>query len=317
MMEGWMQLDNTLIAVRSRTNSDLLDLAVVLCRQYLPRYLLLAFIGWLPWVLMDIAILWPIIGLRIELSDSIHLYTQEQLYVRFTYLQMLLFAIQLPAATLPLTYWLGQQMFHQRPTWRDIIENYFANLWMKFIALGIVRGIIPMTGAIALLVYSQDAPAVVEYFLLPIVFGGLFWLVRAMRPFVAEVAVLEQYSSKSVARNQNSPASDKRIKFGKRMKSLHELVQSEMVIRFIYIVMVSALLLAIVVCAEMWVVQFFYPRNDWTWWHSCILMPINLILLSVFTTVFRFVSYINTRILLEGWEVRLRLMSEAERLKLE
>lgn len=309
-----MQLDNTLIAVRSRRSLDLLDLTVVLCRKYLLTYVLLAFMGWLPWILIDIAILYPIGVTQIEFSESVVLMSQTQLYLRFAYLQILLFAVQVPAATLPLTYYLGQQMFHQRPTRLDILHNYFANPWMKFVAFGIVRGIIPVSAGVAMLTYSQDMNPVIEMFLFPVVFCGIFWLVRALRPFVSEVMALEQYTGRSLSRKQSVDAAERRGKYGKRMKALHELVQSEMVGRFVYLAIVSSTLLVILVCTELWALQFFNPNMGWTWWHACLLMPFNLILLSVFTTVFRFISYIDTRILLEGWEVRLRLMSEAERL---
>lgn len=309
-----MQLDSTLIAVRSRKSLDLLDLTVVLCKNYLFTYLLLAFVGFLPWIVIDAVILFPIAGTQIEFSESIVLTTQSQIFLRFTYLQVLLFAVQLPAATLPLTYYIGQQMFHQYPSWRDISANYFSHFWMKFISLGIVRGIIPVSATVAILTYSRDMIAPMELFVLPVIICGPFWLVRALRPFVAEVLVLEQYSGKATSSRQGNNAADQKGRYGKRMKALHELLQSEMVGRFIYVSIVSCALLVILVCTELWVFQFFSPNVTWTWWHSYILMPINLVLLSVFTTVFRFVSYIDTRILLEGWEVRLRLMSEAERL---
>ena len=48
-------------------------------------------------------------------------------------------------------------------------------------------------------------------------------------------------------------------------------------------------------------------------WYDRVLIPMVLWLVGLFVVVFRFLSYLDSRIRLEGWELELRLRAEGQR----
>ena len=55
----------------------------------------------------------------------------------------------------------------------------------------------------------------------------------------------------------------------------------------------------------------------WSWgiWMDLFLYPLTLWIVSTWTTVIRFLLYMNSRIRTEGWEIELRLKAEVQRLE--
>ena len=53
---------------------------------------------------------------------------------------------------------------------------------------------------------------------------------------------------------------------------------------------------------------------EWNWLMTTILFPLALWLLTAYVAVYRFLSYLDLRIRLEGWEVELKIRAEANRL---
>ncbi len=309
-----MQLENTLITVRNRDNYDLLDLTIIVMRSNFLRYLQLAAIGWLPWLILDFLLLLPIAGINIQDFESIRIFDQTSLYLRFIYLFSLLFILQAPFALIPLTFYIGQEMFQVRPTFKDALKNYGSHLWLKIVSLGVRGGIVPASILVAITTYSNEYQPAIESFFLPVVLFLPVMIWRSIRPFAPEVISLEQTRSidgQALNRLERSKA------YRRRMKSLHQIVASELFVRFIYVGLIGIGLTVLLGCSVLWFLQIISPDVEWTWLHCFILVPSVYLVVSVFTTIFRFISYIDTRILLEGWEVRLRFISEAERIRIE
>ena len=59
--------------------------------------------------------------------------------------------------------------------------------------------------------------------------------------------------------------------------------------------------------------------GSWQWneLFYIVVVPICLLLVGMLMTVFRYLSYIDSRIQLEGWEIDLRLKAEAQRIELQ
>ncbi len=307
-----MQLDDTLITVRSRSNYELIDLTIILCRNFFSRYLVLALIGWTPWLLMDFLLLLPASGVSIQDIESIILFDQASLHLRFLFLFSILFVMQAPVAMMPLTFSLGQEMFRVRPTYTEAMRSYFSSPMLKVLSQGIKRNVFLSMILVGISVYSGDLYPFIEFFLLPICVFLPTMLVRSTRPFAPEILMLEQ-GDKSTAAKESFLERSRGYK--RRMKSLHRLLTSELTVRFILGSAAVVILTSLAIGAILWFLQFVGPNLSWTWLHSLILVPTIYVLTSIFATVFRFVSYIDARILLEGWEVRVRFMSEAEKLK--
>jgi hypothetical protein len=112
-----VRLDKTRIAVRERTFSEILDLALRVTRAY-ARALLVAFsAGIVPMMLLNA---WLLAGY----SD---LQVQGELEVgfplRYLALMTLLIIIEAPLATAPATLYLGKALFTERPDVRTVLKE--------------------------------------------------------------------------------------------------------------------------------------------------------------------------------------------------
>jgi hypothetical protein len=306
-----MQLDRTLVTIRARNNFDLLDLTSVLCREYFSRFALLTIVSWLPWILIDVAILYPIAFADPRNFESIWIAETFWYHVRFIYLASALIFLQAPLAMLPLTFSLGQQMFGQTPSAKDIWQSERRLVFLKLMQLGFRRCSVPGMILIGISTYSIDVQPLIEFLVLPI-FLLVAAFLRATRPFAPEVISLEQGMS-----TVDSKGSETRKKYSGRMKSLHQLMSSEFVGRFMSMSVILIALTIIFTTTEIWIFQMMQFFQSWNWVVTAIFVPFNLVVLSTFTTVYRFLSYIDSRILLEGWEIQLRFFTEANRFRNE
>lgn len=119
-----MNLDRMTIAVRRRTTPELYDLALLVLRRHLWRLTLVAMIGAAPWIALDA---WLLHGAR---------------GAGFTwYLLLLLAAAQAPLATAPITAFLGEAMFADRPSARTALRTAYA-VWWQLLVLGLLYGIL-------------------------------------------------------------------------------------------------------------------------------------------------------------------------------
>ena len=74
------------------------------------------------------------------------------------------------------------------------------------------------------------------------------------------------------------------------------------------------MMLCSVTLCELFISGVFFGVWTWEWWMDIVVFPINLWLVALWGTVFRFLSYLDCRTRLEGWELDLRLRAEAQRL---
>ena len=54
---------------------------------------------------------------------------------------------------------------------------------------------------------------------------------------------------------------------------------------------------------------------SWGFWMDLFLYPLTIWIVATWSTVIRFLLYMNSRIRTEGWEIELRLKAEAQRLE--
>lgn len=296
-----MQLDRTHVKIRPRTLSEIGDLALLLIRQY-PQSLLVGFaIGALPWVLCN----WALLG-WIPWSESVeNVFDEETIEQRYRYVWLMasLIYLQAPLAGSLTTYYIGQAVFEQRPTWRSVFREtwkiYPRLLW----SLGVVRGAIP---AMVLVLSNWGRP----------VAGGreVFWIlmlliwataIRGFRTFLPEILLLERCPIRTKKEHILSAR--------RRSQLLHNPLSGELLGRY----MLAGAIVALLAVGLFYSFTFFYETvfntRKWSAFGMLVLLPLALWIAAGFAVLVRFLSYLDSRIRLEGWEVELGLRAEAIR----
>ncbi len=296
-----MQLDKTHVVIRVRTFSEIGDLAMVMIRRY-PSALLIGFVaGALPWMLINAALLsWiPIQELDYGWSDE---QARSEMF-RYLVWMLLLIILQTPIAGVFTTIYLGQAVFEQRPTWRSVFREGRRQFWRWFWALGIMRLAVPMVIFLAIRFGLPFDP--VCDVLVPCVVLLATALVRGARPFMPEILLLEQCPIRS--------RSSKVITSGRRSKSLHSPLSSELSGRFITISFMACWLFASVLWTLVWVRGIATGYWDWGLLVMLVLMPVAAWVIAALCVLIRLLNYLDARIRLEGWEVELAVRAEAIR----
>ena len=119
-----MNLDRMTIAVRRRTLPEIYDLALLVSRRHGGRLAALVVIGSFPWVVLD---MWLLHGLPGQAWTW--------------YWLLLLAAVQAPMATAPVTAFLGQAMFDERPSARAALRKAMRRL-PALMTLGLWYGVL-------------------------------------------------------------------------------------------------------------------------------------------------------------------------------
>ena len=107
-----MQLDRTRVTVRERGMLEICDLALAVCRDFAPRLIVMFAVGILPFAILN----WFLIGWIVE---DLNGWT----FARYAYLMIVLTLIEAQLATAPATTFLGDAMFLQPPTLRQVLKS--------------------------------------------------------------------------------------------------------------------------------------------------------------------------------------------------
>ncbi|TWU56169.1 hypothetical protein [Rubripirellula reticaptiva] len=297
-----MQLDQTHVVIRLRTMSEIGDLALVMIRRY-PAALLIGFAaGAVPWAVANLLLLgWiPIAESGYGLDDE-EAMTEIARYM--TWMAILVVA-QAPAAGIMTTVYLGQAVFEQRPTWASVFQETKRLFTRWFWALAVVRLTVPMMMVLAVR-WGQPVSAFWDV-IAPVVFLLCASLVRAGRPFLPEILMLEQCPLRS--QNENV------ITAKRRSKSLHSPVASDLTGRFVAAAFVLTAVFLSVLYTLMWARGI--TIGQWAFLDLTVLLvmyPLALWIVAGISVLVRLLNYLDTRIRLEGWEVELAVRAEAIR----
>ncbi|WP_160149627.1 hypothetical protein [Roseiconus lacunae] len=296
-----MQLDQTHVAIRVRTLSEIGDLALVLLHRY-PTLLLIGFFwGALPWAIANGLLLYwiPITESQYGLDDP-EARWQTTRYI--TWMALLVF-LQTPAAGVITTIYLGQAVFESSPSWKTAVADARKQLgrWIRF--LGLRRLAIPAM-VIAGIRLFQPWDALFDV-TIPIVFFMAAIVIRASRPFLPEMILLERCPTRS--KNPNE------ITLSKRARTLHRPSGSDVGGRWI----VSGFTLSVIFAGLFY--SLVWLRGIATgYWNIglvtlMVLYPLALWTVGGLSVVVRMIAYLDTRIRLEGWDVELAVRAEAMR----
>lgn len=297
-----MQLDQTHVVIRLRTMAEIGDLAMVMVRRY-PSAIFTGFVfGCVFWALLNIAVLaWiPLQEASLGLDDE-EAQTEIARYVGW---MAVLVILQTPVAGVMSTLYLGLAVFEQRPTWGNVFRQCRQQFRRWFWKLGILRFALP---PVVLLAFRWGEPASAFWDLVvPAGFLLVASMLRAVRPFMPEILLLEQCPLRS--------KDESVITANRRSKSLHSPISSDLSGRFITVSMVLFVLLLCLIYTFIWARGI--TIGQWNLMDLFVLLviyPVSLWMVAGLSIMVRLLNYLDTRIRLEGWEVELAIRAETQR----
>ena len=282
-----MKFDHTFIAIRERTQWEILDLSLHVIRAYFSTLVTLLFIGAIPWILVDLLLThW-----LLEESAPMYIWVTTLLVIN-----------QAQVGTTYITYFLGQAMFSGELPLKQVLRESFRDFGF-FLQLHYIRRLVIFALGIAVLMFLNyevvDLVGSCAFFFLPLtVVVGV--IVRNTRPFVTEMLLLERPERKKGT-------------FANRSAGLHSsndlFARSTMVNGFTLALAVSIYGISMLGCNALGI------QKDSEFSMAPYLVPIALWIAAGFQAVVRFLSYIDLRIRQEGWAVELKMRAESMRLR--
>lgn len=303
-----MQLDRTAIVIAQRSADELFDLSLLVMRRYWIKIVPVAIVGAAPFVLLNYIFLRPFTDYEQLVMASRDVTPSEGFHFRYLWTMMCLVFLQAPLAMSGVTYFLGQAVFNQETSLRQLARVVSKRSVSLLFVIGILRGAV-LSVILSLWLYAT--PSLYpewELVFLSIFIGFAFFLVRSFRPFAPEILLLEQCPLRKKA-----GASSDEQSYAKRSGRLHassgDIFSIQLGISFL------ALAFLLVMCAgSLFINGAVLGLWRWGWWMDVIFFPAILWLMALWETVIRFLLYLNVRIRLEGWEIYLRFKAELQRL---
>ncbi|MEM8678314.1 MAG: hypothetical protein AAGF97_03065 [Planctomycetota bacterium] len=287
-----MRLDQTQLVIRERSLLELLDLALRLfSANGLP---LLLSAGPLILVCM--------IGSEVLIGWMLTDLDDPGQVTRYLWTQFLLISINAPLVTAPMITYLGQAVFQERPDVWQVLRSTLQAWWPLLVYVVFGRGIAFAWGLVLLIPrYGEYSTA--EGWL--VLLAGVCMLIRAARPFICEIILLE--------RNPMRARDKQTMTVRRRSTALHGPHTGDLIGRWILTAILTvSLVLALI--ATLWCVQgtllFNWNLGDW---FLRLAIPAIMWFVVVFMHVVRFLTYLDTRIRREGWEVELKVRAAAAR----
>ena len=225
----------------------------------------------------------------------------------YVWLMVLLVAVQSQLATAFIAKYLGRAIFEGRPGVWETLKSVCKSSGYFVMIQSLTRCVLPVILVAAFMCNSSAVDDTITwgiFWITTIAFVGL--LIRAFRPFTAEVLLLEKTPIREA---------EGQVHYRKRSNALHGNSASELFGRFFLLVILAAPLafmfygsllmiddlLNLHIGDDQSLVRYYWPIALW-------------ITSGIFGVV-KFLSYIDIRIRQEGWAVELRVRAEALRMQ--
>lgn len=298
-----MQLDRTEIVIRKRSTLELFDLSLqVLKRHWLAIAITSALFGFPLLILNTLATAWMLNQNSLDLAEQAgtsaawrHFWHVATLYI-----------LQFPLISLPTTVYLGNRIFYQPLPVAQLLRRLWPIAGRCLLVLGVVR--LGLVGLVLELVIDRQVAFdfTIEFWFF-IFATGFALFNRATSPFAPEILGLE------LCPLRRQPAGS--INYRVRSRALHRFTAPQNLPRFFAAMFFGCLLFCMLIGAQMFISGAITGRWSWNAWFDHCGLQISLWCVGMFLAVFRFLSYLDNRIRLEGWEIELRLKAEAARLE--
>lgn len=300
-----MQLDRTEIVIRQRSSLELLDLSMLVLKRHFVKLAIVGCLLGVPLLLIDVLLLKWMISEDALISSE--MFGDPELFAFFRYVSNLcvLFFLQFPIISLPITLFLGAQIFYIPITVKEICRNLLQVFWPTFFVLGVLRlGLVGIVVQIAI----RDTNRLDGFeALLLFVAAPIIVLVRTLFPFSPEIIGLERCPVR--------PKESAAVSYSSRRSNLHNPLQSTLMSRMSLAAFFGFLLLMMTLGVALFIQATITGSWDWNDLFYLAILPFALLAVGIFLAVYRYLSYIDSRIRLEGWEVELRVRAEAGRLE--
>lgn len=267
-----MQLDKTRIAIRERSFIDILDLALAVLREHAGPLTLAIIAGALPVALLNH---WLLSGLLLE--DAF----DPGDVAGYLFVLALLACWEVPLATAPITLYLGQALFVERPSAGKLVKDFATSLPQLILYQVFVRGVV-----VWLIIF------------IPVAFVG--W------PYLSEIILLERNPWRKRSPNGTSTLT--------RSSNMHGRNRGELFNRWFGSVALGVLLTFVVWRSLWFLVRILSGEMESNTPQFSVWLNVALWLVIGYFAIVRFLSYLDLRIRTEGWEVELLLRAEAAHL---
>lgn len=271
-----MRLDKTEIAIRQRPLPDLLDLALLVFRRHAAPLMALTTLGAAPWLALNAWLL----NRRMQNG----LWDDYETWIFYAFWQLWLVPLEAPLATAPVTLYLGQVMFFERPSWKQVFRTLLGCLPQLLVLQVILRGFL------FLMFITAPVPS-------------LAW------PYLNEVLLLE--------RNRLFRKLPGGVSTLGRSQALHGSGSGELFGRWL-----GTLTVGVVLTLGAWMMLFLLAgvlvgdfSDEEMVYPVTVLLPLALWMVQGFLAVVRYLSYLDLRIRAEGWEIELAMRAEAQRME--
>lgn len=306
-----MQLDRTRIAIRERGLLETIDLALFVIRDFAGPIGACALLAIVPLALINYAL----VGWMAPTD-----YEGEWVGFRYLWNMSLLIFLEAPLAAVFVIAFLGPAVFLEQRTMRQVAGDVLRQLGPLLLCQGLLRGVFVAWG-LYLLTSREEANGFIEGFAM-IVVAGWSAAMRAFRPYINEIILLEQ----NPLLTQRGAA----ITIGKRSSHLHSPYSGDLFVRWFGSAALAVMLTLVVLLSA--ITAMGYLVSDWPlhfsldegslapnfdWFKLQVVYPACLWLVVAFLAVVRFLSYLDLRIRHEGWEVELLMRAESQRLAMQ
>ena len=283
-----MDISQPHIAIRERTLLEIFDLTLHVYRDHWKNILTMLVINALPLAIANGLVCHVLNGDRSSLPIEL-------------WINLFLIASQAQIGTLLITQYLGTALFSGKPTVRQTVRDFLRVSKSWIWNHGFLRMVVPIFCFVALL-HNNSISLVIMLLLI-----GL--MVRAFRPFISEILILEKPPRK-IPKDSSLPG----ITLNRRVKDLH---RGDVVAGFFMSCVIGSCLLITVTSLFFHVDTAMGLNGAWDSPIHYVYWPLAAWLVASFLAVFRFLYYVNTRITQEGWEISLKLMAEKQKLLAE
>lgn len=272
-----VQLDQNRIAIRERAFADVMDLALRVGRVYLGPLIVIFACTVIPVMALNAWLLADLIALgELDLDMS---------FVPYAWTMLLLMLWEAPLVTAPITLFLGQALFAERPRSGRVVRD--------------------LLGSLPQMVWYQ---LVVRAVFMPLPFT--WFLPFAVWPYLSEVILLERNPWHSRSKPRRSGRQCTRA----RTMALHGGYVGDLFVRWIASVGAGLLLLLSAWFSLVLLGNMLLGAGLWESPTFTVCFPLAMWLVIGYFAVVRFLGYLDLRIRREGWEVELLLRAEETRL---
>ena len=294
-----MHFDNIQIKIRERGFLDLMDLGLQVFRVHLPRFLLAFACGAVPLQILNH--FWFRDLVVVDFREGLFTANETWRLIGFILCVGQMVFIESQLAGIIATKYLGLVLFQKEPRIRPVLREGGRAGWRLLWCQGLTRGVV-VAGVLAFWSRSSNWSFVWLGMLTCLVV-----LVRALRPFLNEIVLLE--NNPLLATKSHS------LTIGRRSYRLHAPSSGMLLGRWFCSALLGIVLSISVAGIFLFVSGVLFQQ----WFPGPILIqigvPLAMWIVAAYLTVVRFLNYLDLRIRDEGWEVELRMRAEAARLE--